>query len=68
MRPSRTPPRVLPPGNAAGTTEADLQTRFTQSMAGHGRDCHAGHDDHQPVGLGDSQVVTVNIAVPYSEV
>ena len=51
-----------------GTTDADLQTRFTQSMAGTGVNVTPAMMTISRSGLGDSQVVTVNIAVPYSEV
>ena len=51
-----------------GTTEVDIQTRFTQSMAGTGVTVTPAMMTISRSGLGDSQVVTVNIAVPYSEV
>jgi len=51
-----------------GTTETDVQTRFTQAMAGTGVTVTNSMLSINRAGEGDSQVVTVNIAVPYSEV
>ncbi len=51
-----------------GTTDEDIQTRFTQSMAGTGVTVTPAMMSVNREGLGDSQVVTVNIAVPYSQV
>jgi Flp pilus assembly protein TadG len=51
-----------------GTTDSDVQTRFTQAMAGTGVSVSTDMMSLTRTGEGDSQVVTVNIAVPYSNV
>lgn len=51
-----------------GTTDADVEARFAQSMAGTGVDVSMDMLDITRTGEGDSQIVTVSIAVPYSEV
>lgn len=51
-----------------GTTDADVEARFAQSMAGTGVDVTMDMIDIARSGEGDNQIVTVSIAVPYSEV
>lgn len=51
-----------------GTTDGDVQARFVQAMAGTGVDVSMDMLDITRTGEGDSQTVTVSIAVPYSEV
>jgi len=51
-----------------GTTDADVEARFVQSMAGTGVDVSMDMIDITRSGEGDNQIVTVSIAVPYSEV
>jgi len=51
-----------------GTTDADVEARFAQSMAGTGVDVSMDMLDIARTGEGDNQIVTVSIAVPYSEV
>jgi len=51
-----------------GTTDSDVEARFAQSMAGTGVDVSMDMLDIARTGEGDNQIVTVSIAVPYSEV
>ncbi|MDM8006478.1 MAG: pilus assembly protein [Phycisphaerae bacterium] len=51
-----------------GTTDGDVQARFVQAMAGTGVDVTADMIGITRSGDVNNPIVTVNIAVPYSEV
>lgn len=51
-----------------GTTDSDVEARFMSAMNGTGVDVDPGMLSITRTGENDSQIVTVNIAVPYSQV
>ena len=51
-----------------GTTDADIQNRFVQSMAATRVTATSDMISIQRTGTADNQVVTVSVSVPYSQV